>query len=236
MIPSFRVRLLTPDHEILARWGPPLKAEGWPCSVFEKLGELLADLPTAQSGLALLDAEALGANGPAAVRPLRETRHPFLVFGRRGRGGDSEIIRWLEAGSDDFIESSTDGRLLLAKLRAHLRRLLPAFSDEMQVLLSPKGQMKCDRRQRRAWLHGDGAWRPLPVLTEMEFELLCLFLRNPESALERRFILEAVWQERAGEVNAETVDKHVEALRRKLGAAGRRIQTLYGVGYAFREE
>jgi DNA-binding response OmpR family regulator len=129
-----------------------------------------------------------------------------------------------------------DGSLLAGRLKAHLRRLKPAFFEDQDVLLSPKKQIKCDEAQRRAWVWQRGAWKCLDRLTETEFRLLCLFLKNPGAALDRRFILETVWGTKCLEVNPETVDRHLELLRKKLGTNGQRIKTLYGVGYALRED
>ena len=58
---------------------------------------------------------------------------------------------------------------------------------------------------------------------------------KPGKVLERRFIMETVWQGAGGDIRPGTVDKHIESLRRKLGRYGEMVCTVYGVGYAFRE-
>ena len=69
----------------------------------------------------------------------------------------------------------------------------------------------------------------------MEFRLLCVFLLDPETPLDRGSLLDRLWGERATEINPITLNKHIESLRRRLGPRGTAIQTLYGYGYMFLE-
>ena len=74
--------------------------------------------------------------------------------------------------------------------------------------------------------------KPL-TLTRLEFDLLVFFLRQAERALTRSVLLEAVWGG-TPDMNTRTVDKHVETLRKKLGAFGKKFETVVGIGYIFR--
>jgi len=236
MKPSFRLWVVTDKPEIAIRWRPVLETEGWPFVFVRSLEKLIGDVPNVQSGFALIDVERLDHAGPPMLSAFKTLAIPYLLFGPPELD-DGKVIRLLEAGADDYLHETMDGRLLAARLKAHLRRLLPALSQEMEVLWSPGRQLKCDQRQRQAWMRSaQGQWERLSGLTDTEFRLLCLFLRNPEAALERRFILEALWGERACEVYPQTVDRHIESLRHKLGLLGAKIKTLYGLGYAFREK
>ena len=73
-------------------------------------------------------------------------------------------------------------------------------------------------------------------MTPTEFQLLALFLERSGKVLERRFIVEAVWQGEGEDIHPGTVDKHIESLRRKLGRSGTLVRTVYGVGYGLRED
>jgi DNA-binding response OmpR family regulator len=126
------------------------------------------------------------------------------------------------------------GRLLAAKLKAHARAAAPRAEA---VLWSPSRTLKLDLRRKRAFLRiGGGRWKALSDLTSTEFEILGLLLKGAGGPVERRFILETLWREQALDVRSDSVNKHVQALRRKLNRHGAFVKSLYGVGYAWREE
>lgn len=88
--------------------------------------------------------------------------------------------------------------------------------------------IRLDARTRRVSVLSGRAWKETPALSPKEFELLELFLRHSGYLLERRRLLEELWPK---EVNIETVDRHVQSLRKKLGPRGARLKTARGRGY-----
>lgn len=229
--------VVSQDRELRQRWEPAFLAEDWTRVFLSSLSEFegVVDSGGASRVTAvLLDADLLSGAGEKALAGVRRGLLRFIVFGRRERHGDEAAIRWLNAGADDYLDAASDPRLLVAKLRAHLRRAPPAAAGA--VLWSPRKQIKLEPARRSAWRRAGSDWKELPRLTGRECSLLTLFLRQPGRVLDRRIILEQVWGDPGADVNPETVDKHVESLRRKLGAAGKQIHTLYGSGYAFRED
>ncbi|MHB2026966.1 MAG: response regulator transcription factor [Elusimicrobiota bacterium] len=133
-----------------------------------------------------------------------------------------ESILLLEAGADDVIHSPFDGRIFLARTGALIRRGL-----RMGILKnSPPqklsfGPVSIDIITRRALAQDEEL-----SLSRMEFDLLAFFLKNPDSVQTRTSILKAVWGY-PEEVQTRTLDKHVESLRRKMGAAGNFIRTVH---------
>ena len=96
-----------------------------------------------------------------------------------------------------------------------------------------KTELKVDKLRRTVWVRTrQGKWLERAGLDPKEFDLLCYFLERPGIPLERRILLEDIWPGKSGNVNLETVDRHVESLRKKLGARGDKIRTVHGVGYA----
>lgn len=94
--------------------------------------------------------------------------------------------------------------------------------------------LKVDRESRSVRVRPPrGRWSECGALDPKEFDLLCCFLDHPGACLDRAALLEEIWPGKLGEVNPETVDRHVETLRRKLGSAGRRIRSVRGQGYVF---
>ena len=231
---EFSVWIVTANRELRRRWELELTRAGFVCVALDTVSALTGASEAGSSPtISLIDGDLLLQEGERAVSGLRRASLRFIVFGRRDRHDDAALVRWLDAGADDFIDAASDPALVAAKLRAHLRRL-PAPGPQEGTIISPKKQIKLDPSGRSAWRKGTSGWEELR-LTLKEFALLSLFLQNAGAVLNRRAILEQVWGASAGDVNPETVDKHIESLRKKLGEAGAAIQTIYGAGYAFKE-
>lgn len=235
---AFSFWIVNPDAALAMRWEAVLRREGWTVHRAPDLASFAAVAEPRGACLALVDWAALGQAGDEELRRVKE-RMPAvsLILTSSPDISNERIIATLEAGVDDFFPHSIEDGLLKAKLRAHLRRLLPSFATALDVLRSRSGDIKVDRSTWEVAIKArDGKWATNTKLTRTEMELLALFLERPGSAMERTFIVDAVWKSEAGSIRPGTVDKHVESLRKKLGRLGSRIQTVYGVGYAFREE
>ncbi|OGR72100.1 MAG: hypothetical protein A2179_01980 [Elusimicrobia bacterium GWC2_63_65] len=186
------------------------------------------------SGVAFLDAECLGAARICGIAELTACAHgaPVLVACDGEKTGNGGIAAMLLAGADDVIFYGMDKAVLLAKARAHLRRLRACAPAAK--LSSRDGEIRLCRAGRWIKLRRRGRVVELDTLTPREFDLLALLLERQEQALSRFDLLETIWGEKAGAMNSETVDRHVESLRKKLGSWGKKIKTLYGVGYVLR--
>ena len=230
--------IVNPNAPLCMRWETLFKRESWTVQRAANLEVLVANAEPREAGIGLIDWSALGASPLTALRRLKE-RLPSLslILTSSPDISNDRIIETLEAGVDDFFPHTIDEGVLKAKLRAHLRRLLPSFATALNVLRSKSGDIKLDRSNWELQLRGkDGKWTTETRLTRTEMELLALFLERPGTAMERRFIVDTVWKQEADTIRPGTVDKHIESLRKKLGKLGARIQTVYGVGYAFRED
>ena len=227
------------DEALLKRWEYLLSREGWDIRLGQDFAAFCAAAaaPHHKLGIALIGYAVLRGESDA-VRRLKSRAPGMSVILTSAPGLDQEkVIEVLDAGADDHFVDTLDDRLLLAKLKAHLRRLLPSMASALDVLKSPGGELKLDRSKQVAWVKdGRGRWKPVHDLTPTEFQLLALFLERSGKVLERRFIVDAVWQGEGGDIHPGTVDKHIESLRRKLGRSGALVRTVYGVGYGLREE
>ena len=220
------------------RWETVFRRESWTVNRAPNLDVFAATADPREAGIALVDWSSLGQTPLTALKRLKERLPAIsLILTSSPDISNDRIIETLEAGVDDFFAHTIDDGVLKAKLRAHLRRLLPSFATAMNVLRSRSGDIKLDRSNWELQLKGrDGKWTTETRLTRTEMELLALFLERPGTAMERRFIVDTVWKQEAETIRPGTVDKHIESLRKKLGRLGERIHTVYGVGYAFREE
>ena len=128
------------------------------------------------------------------------------------------------AGADEYFRGPVEPELLLARLGSLLQRLEPSLREEKLGL----GKLEVLPDQRVCRLDGERV-----SLTRIEFDLLLQFIRQRERVLTRGALLRSVWE---GKLDSDmrTVDKHVETLRRKLGSFGRRLSTVFRVGYVLR--
>ncbi|MDD5630053.1 MAG: response regulator transcription factor [Elusimicrobia bacterium] len=142
------------------------------------------------------------------------------------QGGSAAGVGYLDAGADDFINRPFNGQIFLARVRSLLRRRIwNGDLEEDEVTSLRCGPLVMNLVSRQTLLAG----QPV-VLTRLGFDLLAFLVRRPNEVFKRELILETVWNYPV-DVATRTLDKHVETLRRKLGAFGSAVQTVHGVGY-----
>ncbi len=171
-----------------------------------------------------------GAEATGFLRQLRADpalrRLPVLCVDPKS--GSGEAVSLLDAGADDAITRPFQAPVFLERVRTLLRRVVWAGdAPEEVVTVLTGGPVELKLVSRQALVAGRAV-----ELTRLEFELLGQLLRHPDRAFKRDELLTAVWNY-PGSVETRTLDKHVESLRRKLGAAGELLQTVHGVGYRF---
>ncbi|MDH5371628.1 MAG: response regulator transcription factor [Acidimicrobiia bacterium] len=139
------------------------------------------------------------------------------------RDEETEIVRALDAGADDYVVKPFSGEQIDARLRAVLRRLdARGGSSTIEV-----GGLSIDGRSREVTLDGEAL-----ELTRKEFDLLAYLAENVGDVVSKRQLLAEVWRQPYGGAD-KTVDVHLSWLRKKLGetAAGARyLHTVRGVG------
>jgi len=229
--------ILGADTIRLRKWETALSREGWQVSPQTRYDALQAHVTAERFGIVLLDWNVLKARVPEGIKRLKAASSgASIILTSDTDLGPDHVIAALEAGCDDHFHHDIDEKLLTAKLKAHLRRILPSLASALDILKSPGGEIKLDRSRQEAWIKGTRTrWTPVSGLTPTEFHFLALFLEQPGKALDRAFILDSVSKGKAVDIRPGTVDKHIESLRRKLGRYGSMICSIYGVGYAFRE-
>ncbi|BBA99338.1 putative two-component system response regulator [Actinacidiphila reveromycinica] len=177
--------------------------------------------------LALLDVMVPGIDGVSLCRRIRdESTVPVIMVSARADAID--VVLGLEAGADDYVTKPFDGSVLVARIRAVLRRFRAASPgegpDEGAVLsfgdiaIDPEGMEVTRAGQRLA-------------LTPTEMRLLLEFARTPGTVLSRDHLLARVWDYAWGG-DTRVVDVHVQRLRAKIGQD--RLETVRGFGYKLR--
>jgi DNA-binding response OmpR family regulator len=233
---KFSLWLITPDKEIGDRWYRLFTREHLRVEPLPDLSALNR-APQDNWGLALVEVCPKGLSSPADLRTFLNGRKNIsvLVFSRPGRISNRDISCFLENGADDFLTTDIDDQVLYSKAKAHIRRLLPSLNMARTLVSSLDGEVEADNTARTVRLGpACGKNRTVDNLTPKEFEILFMLLSAEENVVSRKALMEAIWKERSGHVNVETVDKHVETLRRKLKAYGKNIKTVYGTGYTYK--
>lgn len=179
--------------------------------------------------LVLLDLMLPGMDGLEVCRTLRSDaatrRVPIVML--TARTEESDVVAGLELGADDYITKPFRPRVLLARLRAVLRRR-DAESAEPGDSITYK-DLVVDMTRHQVTLGG------APVtLTLTEFKIVSFLVRHPGRVFSRYQILDGI-QGQDSFVLDRTIDVHVAALRRKLGDFGTNIQTVRGVGYRLKD-
>ena len=183
--------------------------------------------------LVILDWMLPGLDGLEVLRRVRASA-PTPVLMLTARDEEADRVLGLELGADDYMVKPFSMRELLARVRALLRRMdhiasmLASDRDAAPAALC-SGDLSLDTEAHLATLAGQRL-----DLTRTEFDLLSLLLRHPNRAFSRDYILDIVWGE-AYIAGDRSVDNAVLRLRKKIGAMGARIETVWGVGYRWRE-
>jgi two-component system phosphate regulon response regulator PhoB len=179
--------------------------------------------------LIVLDLMLPGMDGLTVCRELKQdakTREvPIIML--TAKGEEADIVAGLELGADDYVTKPFSPRVLLARLRAVLRRrLLPAAAAADALVLH---DLTIHPGRHEVLVQGQ------PVdLTVTEFRLLHFLARRPGWVFTRAQIVQGVQGEDYA-VSDRAVDVQIVGLRKKLGAAGACIETVRGVGYRFKE-
>ena len=184
--------------------------------------------------LVILDWMLPGLDGIDVLRRIREcSALPVLML--TARDEETDRVIGLELGADDYMAKPFGLREMVARVRALLRRIerveqIVARDRAPAEHVLTYGALLLDPQAYQATLNG----QPLE-LTRTEFDLLCLFLRNVGRAFSRAYILDAVWGEHYV-TGDRSVDNTVLRIRKKLGALGQALETVWGVGYRFRRD
>ncbi|WP_306592059.1 response regulator transcription factor [Geothrix sp. 21YS21S-4] len=223
------ILLLEDDSEIRLGLEQHLRREGFSLTSVGTGRDALQSLnaPGPRLDAALLDLSLPDMDGLDVLRAIRgHASHRALpVLLVTARSEEIDRVLGLELGADDYVSKPFSTRELAARLRAILRRAVPADVAERAPRLA-FGPITVDLDMHTARVDGQ-----LVDLTRREFELLAYFLANPRRVLTREKILQQVWGlEYLGE--SRTIDAHVRRVRAKIGGpAAELIETVVGVGY-----
>ncbi|MGH2442118.1 MAG: response regulator transcription factor [Chloroflexota bacterium] len=220
------------ERQIAALIRDQLQMAGYQVSVAGDGVSALEVMSHRMPDLVILDWMLPGLDGLEVCRRIRaRSITPILML--TARAEEIDRVLGLEVGADDYLTKPFSVRELVARARALLRRV-----DLMRQEAGNVGGMGRDE-VHAGELHIRVSARTASVgaepleLTPKEFDLLCMLAQQPGRAYSREYLLQSIWgPEYVG--FDRTVDTHVVRLRKKLGALGDRVATVWGVGYKLR--
>jgi DNA-binding response OmpR family regulator len=214
-----------PDMRLLAK--RLLEENGFDVTEAPDGEQGLAIAETQQPDLILLDLNLPGMDGLDVCRRLRAISDAYIVI-VTGREDELDKVEGFTVGADDYVTKPYSPAELRARIQAMLRRPRTPVASTLQT--RSIGDIGIDVDARVVTVAGE------PVeLTRTEFDILSALSERPGGVLSREALLRRIWGPNwFGD--AHVVDVHVSNLRRKLGAAGKQVQTARGVGFRLVEQ
>lgn len=217
------IYLLEDDDSIrkLVLYG--LDSQGFQAKGFALPSEFWRAMDAELPELVLLDIMLPEEDGLSILKKLRARpatrRLPIIML--TAKNSEYDRVIGLDHGADDFVSKPFSMLELIARIRAVLRRAEPAQTSGDYSL----GPLFVSPDRHEVKVGGKDV-----TLTNKEFELLCLLLRNKGIVLTRATLMDRVWGFESEREN-RTLDVHIRTLRVKLGEAGSYIETVRGIGY-----
>ena len=229
------IALVDDDKNILASVSMLLEQEGYHVRTFSDPAAALTALAPSPPDLAILDIKMPRMDGLELLRRLKQGTPELPVIFLTSKDEEIDELFGLKMGADDFIRKPFSQRLLVERVKAILRRANPkeaAAQKEAEAKILERGLLKMDPERHTC------TWKNEPVtLTVTEFLILQALATRPGVVKSRNALMDAAYDDQVY-VDDRTIDSHIKRLRKKFKVVDddfEMIETLYGVGYRFKE-
>ena len=229
------VALVDDDRNILTSVGMVLEAEGYTVQKYNDGAAALQGLQDNPPDMAIFDIKMPRMDGMELLRRIRQKTDLPVIF-LTSKDDEIDELFGLKMGADDFVKKPFSQRLLVERVKAVMRRATPrdgtpVITDATKVIERGKLAMDSDRHAC--------TWAGKPVtLTVTEFLILQALALRPGIVKSRDALMDAAYDDQVY-VDDRTIDSHIKRLRKKftqVDEAFDGIETLYGVGYRFKEQ
>jgi two-component system response regulator ChvI len=229
------IALVDDDRNILTSVSIALEAEGYRITTYTDGASALDGFKTQSPDLAILDIKMPRMDGMELLRRLRQKSDMPVIF-LTSKDEEIDELFGLKMGADDFIRKPFSQRLLVERVKAVLRRAnakdpaAPRETDAAKVL--ERGLLRMDPERHTCTWKGEQV-----ILTVTEFLILQALAQRPGVVKSRNALMDAAYDDQVY-VDDRTIDSHIKRLRKKFKVVDddfEMIETLYGVGYRFRE-
>ena len=236
------IALVDDDRNILTSVSIALEAEGYKVETYTDGASALDGLLARPPHLAIFDIKMPRMDGMELLRRLRQKSDLPVIF-LTSKDEEIDELFGLKMGADDFITKPFSQRLLVERVKAILRRAASREAAQSGIAPKPGAAVPQARSLERGQLVMDQerhtcTWKGEPVtLTVTEFLILHSLAQRPGVVKSRDALMDAAYDEQVY-VDDRTIDSHIKRLRKKFKMVDDdfdMIETLYGVGYRFRE-
>ncbi len=231
MPPAHTIALVDDDQNILASLSAALEDEGYKVDTYVDGVEALDGIGRRPVDLAILDIKMPRMDGMELLGNLRRKDNLPVIF-LTSKDDEVDEVMGLRMGADDYIKKPFSQRLLLERIRAVLRRHQVGGAEQTAAEVLRRGELVLDRARHLC------TWKGKEVnLTVTEFLLVEALARRPGHVKNRDQLIDAAYGEHIY-VDDRTIDSHIKRLRKKfkvLENEFNQIETLYGVGYRYRD-
>jgi two-component system, OmpR family, response regulator ChvI len=228
------IALVDDDRNILTSVSIALETEGYRIMTYTDGASALDGFKTNPPDLAILDVKMPRMDGMETLRRLRQKSDMPVIF-LTSKDEEIDELFGLKMGADDFIRKPFSQRLLVERVRALLRRRPPkegAATKEGDTKAIERGQLRMDPERHSC------TWKNEPIaLTVTEFLVLQALANRPGVVKSRNALMDVAYDDQVY-VDDRTIDSHIKRLRKRFRSIDGEfdmIETLYGVGYRFRE-
>ena len=229
-MPKEKILVVDDEEDILELVKYNLEREGFQITCAESGEKALKSTRHERPDLIVLDLMLPGIDGLEVARQLKQDLKtagiPIVML--TAKGEEADIVTGLELGADDYITKPFSPRVLIARIKAVLRRQSTQPKDPDQILNI--GNLTIDSGRRTVSAAGNNV-----DLTFSEFQILRYLAARPGWVFTRSQIVDAVRGDNYP-VTDRSVDVQIAGLRKKLGLHGDYIETVRGVGYRFKED
>jgi two-component system, OmpR family, response regulator ChvI len=227
------IALVDDDKNILTSVSMMLEQEGYHVRTFADGASALTALTATPPDLAILDIKMPRMDGLELLRRLRQSGDLPVIF-LTSKDEEIDELMGLNAGADDYVRKPFSQRLLLERVKAVLRRAEApkAGAGEPKKEAMLRGKLSLDPQRHECTWAGQAV-----RLTVTEFLILQCLAQRPGFVKSRDNLMDAAYDDQVY-VDDRTIDSHIKRLRKKFKAADDdfdAIETLYGVGYRYRE-
>ncbi len=227
------IALVDDDRNILTSVSMAFEAEGFKVRTYNDGAEALRGVSASPVDLVVLDIKMPRLDGMETLNRLRRSSDVPVIF-LTSKDDEIDEVLGLKMGADDYIRKPFSQRLLIERVRALLRRseVNRGQGEEAEKALV-RGELTMDPARHLS------TWKSQPVsLTVTEFLILLALARRPGHVKSRDQLMDAAYSDNTY-VDDRTLDSHIKRLRKKFRVVDKEfdnIETLYGVGYRYREE
>lgn len=230
---TYTIALVDDDRNILTSVSMALEAEGFKVRTYTDGADALRGLTSQPSDLAVLDIKMPRMDGMELLQRLRKQSAIPVIF-LTSKDDEVDELLGLRMGADDYIKKPFSQKLLIERIRALLRRLEASAEPEPAAGSTlVRGELVLDQQRHVC------AWKGQKVdLTVTEFLILKSLAQRPGHVKNRDQLIDSAYGEHIY-VDDRTIDSHIKRLRKKFREVDddfAHIETLYGVGYRYRDD